>query len=223
VSDCRHLAYDWIARYRESRLYRHRRVRSGSPLLQLSIPEAAALGTALCLSGVHRRKIWRRSGRPGTRRNRCDDRVGAPLISPPAGQERQVHSSPSTYRRKPYPGRRRPNRGDGRLRQDLPLHDQTAQVWQQLVGGRRLSLADTGRHMLAYVNAYRTCREAVDQLCCLAGAAAIFSTSAVDLLLRDMHTMAQHVLAGPRSLEMAGGLFLGAEPVRMIILWPGQM
>ncbi len=97
------------------------------------------------------------------------------------------------------------------------LYDQTAQVWQQLVAGRRPSLADTGRYMLAYISAYRTCREAVDQLYCLAGAAAIFCTSALDRLLRDMHTMAQHVLAGPQSFEMAGRMLLGAEPVKMFI------
>jgi hypothetical protein len=32
-----------------------------------------------------------------------------------------------------------------------------------------------------------------------------------------MHTMAQHVLAGPQSFEMAGRMLLGAEPVRMFI------
>jgi alkylation response protein AidB-like acyl-CoA dehydrogenase len=97
------------------------------------------------------------------------------------------------------------------------LYDQTAQVWQHLVSGHRPSPADVGRYTLAYVNAYRTCREAVDQVYCLAGAAAIFSTSPLDRLLRDMHTMAQHVLAGPQSFEMAGRMLLGAEPVRMFI------
>ena len=97
------------------------------------------------------------------------------------------------------------------------LYDQTARVWQQLASGRRPSPADTGRYTIAYINAYRTSREAVDQLYCLAGAAAIFASSPLDRLLRDMHTMAQHVLAGPTSFEMAGRTLLGAEPVRMFI------
>jgi indole-3-acetate monooxygenase len=97
------------------------------------------------------------------------------------------------------------------------LYDQTSQVWHQLVSGRRPSPEDTGRHTIAYINAYRTCREAVDQLYCLAGAAAVFATSPLDRLLRDMHTMAQHMLAGPVSFEIAGRMLLGAETVRMFI------
>jgi indole-3-acetate monooxygenase len=97
------------------------------------------------------------------------------------------------------------------------LYEQTSQVWQQLVSGGRPSPVDTGRYTIAYINAYRSCREAVDQLYCLAGAAAVFMTSPLDRLLRDMHTMAQHMLAGPISFEMAGRMLLGAEPVRMFI------
>jgi indole-3-acetate monooxygenase len=95
------------------------------------------------------------------------------------------------------------------------LYDQTAQVWEQLVAGRRPSPADTARYTLSYINAYTVCREAVDQLYCLAGAAAVYSSGALDRLLRDMRTVAQHVLAGPHSYEMVGRLLLGAEPIEV--------
>src|SRR5215469_3777365 len=55
------------------------------------------------------------------------------------------------------------------------LYDQTARVWQLLLSGQRPTPVDTGRHSIAYINAYRTCREAVDQLYCLAGASVIQS------------------------------------------------
>src|SRR5215510_13713759 len=66
------------------------------------------------------------------------------------------------------------------------LYDQTAHVWEQLVAGQHPSPADTARYTLSYINAYTTCREAVDQLYCL---------------------------AGPQSYEMVGRLLLGAEPI----------
>jgi alkylation response protein AidB-like acyl-CoA dehydrogenase len=97
------------------------------------------------------------------------------------------------------------------------LYDQTARVWQLLLSGQRPTPVDTGRHSIAYINAYRTCREAVDQLYCLAGASVIFASSPLDRLLRDMRTMAQHVLAGPTSFEIAGRMLLGAEGVRMFL------
>jgi hypothetical protein len=46
------------------------------------------------------------------------------------------------------------------------LHDQTAQIWEQLVAGQRPSPADMARYTLSYINAYTACREAVDQLYC---------------------------------------------------------
>lgn len=97
------------------------------------------------------------------------------------------------------------------------LYDQTVRMWQQLVSGKRPTPMDTGRHTISYINAYRTCRQAVDQLYSLAGASVIFASSPLDRLLRDMHTMAQHVLAGPISFEIAGRMLLGAEPVRMFL------
>ena len=97
------------------------------------------------------------------------------------------------------------------------LYEQTARVWQLLVSGQRPTPVDTGRHSIAYINAYRACREAVDQLYCLAGAPVIFACSPLDRLLRDMHTMAQHVLAGPTSFEIAGRMLLGADMVRMFL------
>jgi hypothetical protein len=93
------------------------------------------------------------------------------------------------------------------------LHDQTAQIWEQLIAGQRPSPADVARYTLSYINAYTACREAVDQLYCLAGAAAVYSSGVLDRLLRDMRTVARHVLAGPHSYEMVGRLLLGAEPI----------
>ncbi len=97
------------------------------------------------------------------------------------------------------------------------LYDQTARVWEQLVAGQRPSPSDTARYTLSYINAYTACREAVDQLYCLAGAAAVYSLGALDRLLRDMRTVAQHLLAGPHSYEMVGRLLLGAEPIELFI------
>jgi alkylation response protein AidB-like acyl-CoA dehydrogenase len=95
------------------------------------------------------------------------------------------------------------------------LYDQTGQIWEQVVAGQRPSPSDTARYTLSYSNAYTACREAVDQLYCLAGAAAVYSSGALDRLLRDMRTVAQHVLAGPHSYEMVGRLLLGAEPIAL--------
>jgi hypothetical protein len=58
---------------------------------------------------------------------------------------------------------------------------------------------------------------AKQSISCLAGAVAVFATSPLDRMLRDMHTVAQHMLAGPERFEMAGRMLLGAEPVGMFI------
>jgi hypothetical protein len=47
--------------------------------------------------------------------------------------------------------------------------------------------------------------------------ATVYSSGALDCLLRDMRTVAQHVLAGPHSYEMVGRLLLGAEPIQVFI------
>ena len=95
------------------------------------------------------------------------------------------------------------------------LYEQTERIWEQLLAGQHPSLADVASYTLSYIHAYTACREAVDQLYCLAGAAAVYTSGGLDRLLRDIRTVAQHVLAGPHSYEMVGRQLLGAEPMAL--------
>ncbi len=95
------------------------------------------------------------------------------------------------------------------------LYEQTERIWEQLLAGQHPSLDDVASYTLSYIHTYTACREAVDQLYCLAGAAAVYTSGGLDRLLRDIRTVAQHVLAGPHSYEMVGRQLLGAKPMAL--------
>jgi hypothetical protein len=57
-------------------------------------------------------------------------------------------------------------------------------------------------------------REVVQLVYKAAGGGAVYQKGPLDRCLRDTLTANQHLLAAPRTYEMAGRLLLGLEPVR---------
>lgn len=64
----------------------------------------------------------------------------------------------------------------------------------------------------SYVHVFRSCREAVQTLYDALGTSAIYRSCPLDRHLRDLLTIAQHVLAQPKMLEPIGQLWFGDDP-----------
>ena len=52
----------------------------------------------------------------------------------------------------------------------------------------------------------------------LAGASALYTSSPLERIHRDMHAMAAHVIAQPMWIEDTGRVLLGAKPVNPLYL-----
>src|SRR5207245_359223 len=63
------------------------------------------------------------------------------------------------------------------------------------------------------VNAGGSAAAAVDVVWGLAGSRAIFEDAGLERRFRDVHAATQHVALAPRTLEMAGRVLLGLEPL----------
>ena len=60
------------------------------------------------------------------------------------------------------------------------------------------------------------CVEVVQFIYKAAGGAAVYQKGPLDLCLRDILTMNQHVVGTTRTYEMAGRLLLGLDPLRWL-------
>ena len=64
---------------------------------------------------------------------------------------------------------------------------------------------------LAMTHATRASARAVDRMYEAAGGTAVFRSSALQRCFRDVHTVTQHAMVAPATLELTGGLLLGQE------------
>ncbi len=61
-------------------------------------------------------------------------------------------------------------------------------------------------------------RAAIDAMYPLAGASALYTSSPLERIHRDVHAMAAHVIAQPLWLEDTGRVMLGLKPVNPLYL-----
>ena len=74
--------------------------------------------------------------------------------------------------------------------------------------------SERGAHVrMACVNAGESAAAAVDLVWGLAGSRAIFEDAGLEQRFRDVHVATQHVALSPRTLQMAGRVLLGLEPL----------
>ena len=92
------------------------------------------------------------------------------------------------------------------------LHDTLGQVWAKITAGEPLSSELRARFRLACTNAGTSSVEAVDRVYRAGGTDSIYTSSPVERLFRDVHTVAAHVAMRPATLADGGALLLGERP-----------
>jgi len=92
------------------------------------------------------------------------------------------------------------------------VFDAVGDFWEALVRGDTPTLRQRARFRFALAAAADMCVEAVDLLYQAGGGSSVYATSPLDRLLRDAHTINQHITSSPKSFEIAGQMLLGDEP-----------
>ena len=92
------------------------------------------------------------------------------------------------------------------------LHDTLSQVWDRITAGEPLSSELRARFRLACTNAGTASVDAVDRVYRAGGTESIYTSSPVERLFRDVHTVAAHVAMRPATFADGGALLLGERP-----------
>jgi alkylation response protein AidB-like acyl-CoA dehydrogenase len=124
----------------------------------------------------------------------------------------------------------RPARDEPRVRADVAraqalvgsarsyAYDVLGDFWDTLVAGDEPSHRQRAALAGAYVHTVRTCRDAVELLADVLGTTSVFRTCPLERHRRDLATIAQHITARPRFLEVIGGLWIDGAMVRHPLL-----
>ena len=91
------------------------------------------------------------------------------------------------------------------------LHDQVGQLWDVVCAGSRPTLLQRAEGRLAAHHAAAEAARAVDLAFTAAGGSAVYSDSALQRCLRDVHVATQHAMVSPRLLETFAKVRLGIE------------
>ena len=91
-------------------------------------------------------------------------------------------------------------------------YDTAGALWVTLEAGDEPSFAQRAELAGCYVHTLSACREAVQLLVDTVGTAAIQKSCPLERQLRDLTTLAQHVMGQVRMWEWAGGLYFGRSP-----------
>ncbi|HLZ73079.1 MAG TPA: acyl-CoA dehydrogenase family protein [Dehalococcoidia bacterium] len=86
------------------------------------------------------------------------------------------------------------------------------EIWHTLLTGEEASEQQRARFRLAIVNSHTAAVEAVDLMYHTGGGSALYATSPLDRLFRDIHTINQHVIVAPKTYEQSGRVLLGLDP-----------
>ena len=97
------------------------------------------------------------------------------------------------------------------------LHARVAQLWKESEAGQR-PVNSIAAVFAAAHHAMAQGRAAVAAMYALAGASALYTSSPLERIHRDMHAMAAHVIAQPMWLEDTGRVALGLKSVNPLYL-----
>ena len=92
------------------------------------------------------------------------------------------------------------------------LYDTLGQAWAKITAGEPLTSELRARFRLAVTNAGTASVAAVDRVYRAGGTDSIYTSSPVERLFRDVHTVAAHVAMRPATLADGGALLLGERP-----------
>ncbi len=97
------------------------------------------------------------------------------------------------------------------------LHAHVTQLWTEAEAGQR-SVETIAAVFAAAHHAMAQGRAAVTCMYALAGASALYTSSPLERMHRDIHAMAAHVIAQPMWLEDTGRIALGLKPLNPLYL-----
>jgi alkylation response protein AidB-like acyl-CoA dehydrogenase len=89
------------------------------------------------------------------------------------------------------------------------VRDTVAEAWAAACAGHPLGTEHRRLLRLAATNATTQSVAAVDSLYRLAGGTAVYESSPLERLLRDVHVAGQHAMVAPRTYELVGRMALG--------------
>jgi alkylation response protein AidB-like acyl-CoA dehydrogenase len=89
-------------------------------------------------------------------------------------------------------------------------YEATRRAWAEMLSGSHPSNETAALLNLAQAGAVERCVEVVDSMYRAGGSASLYARNSLDRRLRDVHTMAQHTVLGPRSIAGSGKALLGA-------------
>jgi hypothetical protein len=88
-------------------------------------------------------------------------------------------------------------------------YDQLGSFWATLEAGDTPTLDQRAALAGSFAYTMKTCRDAVSLLYEEVGSQSVYRACPLDRHLRDLVTVAQHIIGQTRMLEMAGGMWLG--------------
>ena len=101
---------------------------------------------------------------------------------------------------------------EGALRAGRALLYETAhEVWTSIAAGEGATTAQRSLIRLAATTATHHAVQAVDLMYDAGGGSSIYAQSPLQRCFRDIHTLTQHIMVLPATLETAGRLFMGLE------------
>jgi indole-3-acetate monooxygenase len=92
------------------------------------------------------------------------------------------------------------------------FYDALGRIWDTLQRGQALSTAEWSAFRLANTYTFQSCKDAVGLVYETLGTTGVYRRSPLDRHLRDVTTMAQHVLCQTKTYGACGRTLLGLEP-----------
>jgi alkylation response protein AidB-like acyl-CoA dehydrogenase len=164
--------------------------REDGPLYRFSFFGLLALGVSMISLGLARRSIEELIALAGTKRPQGSSRPLAertPVQADVAIAEASLRSARAF------------------------VADAVGDTWSSLLRGDPVSDEQRRVIRLAATHAMATGADVVDRMYTAAGGAAVYESSALQRVLRDVHVATQHAITSPRTYELAGRLRLGLE------------
>lgn len=97
------------------------------------------------------------------------------------------------------------------------LYEATAALFETVCAGREPTLAERATYRLAGIHAFRAAKSAAGRMYEAGGGSALYASSPLDRIWRDVSTITQHAFANERGYGEVGRAFLGLDPSSMMI------
>ncbi len=88
------------------------------------------------------------------------------------------------------------------------LFETVSDVWNRVDAGAKMTVGDRAMLRMAATNAALSCARAVDICYNLGGGTSVYEESRLQRHFRDIHTLTQHVMVAPATLEVVGRVML---------------